>query len=274
MSLVALCVALTLGAAEPSIDAVLITRKTGVTPAQAAELQAQLARALEANQLKVKLSGVGLQSALKKLGVKDASACNGRRSCINELVRQLQATALVSVSVSRIDDETALALELVRLDERLSPVKDSLLLPPGKSALEPLVAAFATKVREALGADAPRVVEPPPAQPLAAPTLVPEPPPTPPPAVFIEAPAPSRAAPTVLAISGGVSLAAGVALLIVSVVTRGELNATTTHGGLPASSLTEDAAQRKNTESNVLLGTGLGAAVVGAGLATGAILTW
>lgn len=268
MPLVGLLLSLSLSATV-DVDAVLITRKAGLTATQAAELQDRVVKALDENGVKVKLSGAALNAALKRLDVKDTSACNGRRSCVQELARQLNATALVGLSVTRVDKETALALELIPTGDAPSTVKDGFIAPPGKEPLAPLVQGFATRIREHLAP------EPAPTPPVAAtPNLVP--PPQPPPLVDVTPPAPerSRTTPVVLATLGGVSLAAGIALVIVGAVTRGTLNATEPVGSFRGSTLDEATAFQRNTEANVATGAGIGAAAVGAGLLTGAIITW
>lgn len=274
MSLVAVSLLWVLGAQPVEVDAVIITRKSGLNAAQAAELQQKLTRALEVNGLKVKTTGPALQAALKRLGVKDPAACNARRSCIEALAAQLQAPALVSVSVSRVETDTAIALELIREGETQSTVKDSFVAPRA-AALETFTQVFATRVTELL---APRVAEPPPA-PVATPkpNLVPPdpaPPPTPPLVVDTTPPAKNRTVPVALATVGGLSLAAGIALVVVGAVTRGTLAGQRQPDGRLVSELDEQTAVQRNAQANVFTGGGIGAAAVGAGLLTGAIITW
>lgn len=277
MGLLAFSLTLAL-AAEPATNAgaVLVTRRSGLTVPQAAELRTQLERALTAAGVPVALEGKALSTRLAGLGVKEPAACNGRRSCVFELGRQLATRHLVSVSISRVEGDSALALELLRVDGEATLAKDSFVVPKGVKDLTALVGPFAEAAKKALA---------PPPEPV-----VTAPPPTPPPAVLVPTepprtalvevtPAPTPRSHTAGLVLGGAGVAAAIAggvLLAVSFATRAPL---TTGSGMgdylrSDSSLTEKEAQARAQQADGTMAAGIGAAAVGAGLLVGGIIAW
>lgn len=273
--MISLLLASTVWATPPDVEvgAVLLVRRTGLTVPQGRELETLIVRGLESGGVNVKLKGQPLADALKRLGVKDTAACAGRRSCVTELVAQLGLPSIVTVNLSRLDAETAAALEWSPPGSA-TPLKDAFVIEPGAKSLAEPLKGFAERIRVAL--------RPPPEPPPVvtdAPTasakvaLVPAPAVAPPVVVAAE-PARSHAPALVVGGLGVGSVLGGVALIVVSAVMRAEVSKTDTSGGLRTSTLREEDAVALNSSANVNLGVGIGLGAAGAALLTGAVVAW
>lgn len=276
LALISLLVACTAWA-EPEVGALLVVRRTGLTANQSRELETQLARGLEANGVNLKLKGTALSDALKRLGVKDTTACGGRRSCASEVATQLGLSSVVTVSFSRLDAQTAVALEWAAPNAAPDAplTKHSFVVPAGAHELTPELEPFAARLKTTLAPPAPRVDDTPRVT-TPEPNLTPTPVATVTPVAVTAPPAPPSHAPAlVLGGVGAASLLAGVALVVVSAVTRGPVNTSTTQTApWRTSPLTEAQAVELNGTANTELGVGLGLGVAGAGLLTGALVAW
>lgn len=265
-----------LGAEARPAAVVLVTRRTAVTPAQANALAAECWEGLRAGGVPLALEPAATLKQLARVSVKDSASCNGRRACVAELGRQLKADYVVALSVSRLDADTSVALELVRVADEGVVEKDSLLLSK-KAALD--VAGFAAKVKAVLLPEAP---PPPPEEekPRPAPDapteakLVPRDV-QPPPAVPPPEPPRTHAASFVLGGVGVAALAAGAVLLGVGLSQRTALEqGAPGPDGRARSPLTGAQAAAMNGSSSALLGVSVGALAAGVGLGTAAVFTW
>ncbi|MEW5741476.1 MAG: hypothetical protein AB1938_21320 [Myxococcota bacterium] len=265
------------GAAPGPRAPVLLSRRVSVPAKDAASLTAQVTDALNAAGSPV-ASNADTARSLAKLGLKDATTCNGKPACLSEFGRQLGADWLVLTSVSKVAGERSLALELFDVSKGEVAERDSLLLPKGNKLPADLLAGFAGKVTARLAPppaatpdvpvkpqqpDAPVVTEltPPPRE------TMPPPPPPPEPR--------SHAVSWALGAAGIAALGAGVALLAVGLSTQGQVNAGTPgEDGRVRSPLTASEAQAKAGAASVQFGLAGAAAAVGLGLTTTAVILW
>ncbi len=272
MSWLVVLVGLTVAAPpEAQLAAVLVARRTAVSPAAAKVLVADAATLLEAAGVPLAMTPEKALQQLARVSVKDSASCNGKRACLAELGRQLKVPWVVLVSVAAIDREMSVGFELLRVADETVVETDSLLLPRKGKLEAALLSGFAGRVKTRLlpvadeeKADAPVETK-----------LTPQPAPEPIP--FTPPPPPQRShVPSfVLGGAGLAALLAGGALLAVGAISRGPLTA-----GEPAadgrirSTLTYAAAEQLNGASTPLVIGGVGALVAGAGLGTAAVLTW
>lgn len=264
-----------LGTEVKPATVVLVTRRTGVRPANATALAATCARGLEAAGVPVALEPRAALERLARRSVKDSASCRGRRACVAELGRQLEADFVVALTVSRRGAATEVGLELVRVADGAVVEKEGLLLPK-KAPLE--VAAFAARVKAVLLPE-PAPPPPPDARPVQpasdAPTevkLVPE---EPQPQAVAAPPAASASEPRLFLLVGAGVAAAGAVVLAAGLTQRSALErGTPGPDGRVRSSLTGAQAAAVNGSSSALLGTGAGALTVGVGLGAFAVFTW
>lgn len=257
---------------EDQLTAVLVARRTAVSPAAAKVLVADAATLLEAAGVPLAMTPEKALQQLARVSVKDSASCNGKRACLAELGRQLKVPWVVLVSVAAIDREMSVGFELLRVADETVVETDSLLLPRKGKLEAALLSGFAGRVKTRLlpvadekKADAPVETK-----------LTPQPAPEPIPFTQPPPPPPRSHVPSfVLGGAGLAALLAGGALLAVGAISRGPLTA-----GAPAadgrirSTLTYAAAEQLNGASTPLVIGGVGALVAGAGLGTAAVLTW
>jgi hypothetical protein len=268
-------------AAEPSA-AVVLSRRTAVSPGDAAAVTAQVVKALEAAQVPL-LDGPETTRRLARVRQKDATLCAGKPACLEELLKQLEVPWLVLVSVAQVAGDKSLGLELFEAASGTVVEVESLVLPSWKAASPELLDGFAQRVLA-------RVVPPPekpaenvekkvektpeakPDAPLVTTLTPPEPPPNPLPS---EPPAKSHTASWVLGGTAVAALAAAGVLLAMGLSTARGLSAGSPQpDGTVRSDLTGSEAHAKASAAGVQLGLAGGAAAAALGLGTAAILTW
>ncbi len=267
--------------AEPTVS-VLVSRRTGVPAATADSLARQVSTALVAEQVPLKLDADAARTAVARLGLSSSVACDGRKRCLVELARQLNVEWVVVLSVAQLGADRSMAIELLRQDG-VVVAKEALLFGADAVVTREQLAAFATQVRSALGISSPVAltpVAPPPDAPVAPPpqpVLTPVPPPA---SQGVLMPAPpvartSHAPAFVLGGAAAASLAAGVALLVTGLVDHAKAVETQPRQGSERLALysAEEVLSRAN-DADRRTGLGVGLAVVAAGLATGAVLSW
>jgi hypothetical protein len=188
---------------------VLLGRRTTVTAAEATALTRSVATSLEANGLTLSLPPDAATAALKRLSFPDTATCGGKRECLVELGRQLEVQWVFAVSVTRVEKDRSVGVELIRVDDGTSPERDAVILSPKAELTVDLLAGFSSRVKARWAPpvpDTPTVVvttpkEPPP---------VDLPPPPPPPAP--EAPRSHVASYVLGAAAGGALIASGIFL--------------------------------------------------------------
>ena len=119
-----------LGAVDAQ-TAVLVGRRTSLSQADAEVIPRTISTHLTGAQVPLKLDADAARASLSRLGLKDASACNGRKACITELGRQLQATFVISLSLSQVGSDCSIALELLRVFDGVVLEKEALILAHG-----------------------------------------------------------------------------------------------------------------------------------------------
>lgn len=254
---------------------VLVGRRTGLSQTESQVLAQTISTHLREARVPVRLDATAASTALGRMGLKDASACNGRKACLTELGRQLESPWVISLSLSRIDADLSIAVELVRVADGQVVEKDAMIIPVGAKPTADQFAAFATKANTHFPAkaDAPRVEAPPP--PPEKPDLVPPPPP--PEVVSPVLPPPvakSRTTPIILGSAAVVAIGVGTALLISGLNTRADAYTTLDDGGVLRSPYPASVVQQKASSGAVQLGVAGALGAVGLGLGTAAVLTW
>jgi hypothetical protein len=259
---------------------VVVGRRTDVTVADANAVAADVSRALATGKVPVSHDAAAFAKRLLKLGVKDTSSCAGKKQCIAELARQLQAPWSVALSLSRVDAERAVALELIRTSDQAVVARESLVLARTDKLTPELLIAFVDKVRVALGLapepKPPEEVKGPPTDAPVEARVLPPPPLVPPPAPPVEvavpaAPPRSHTVPIVLGSASATALVAGVVLTVLSVSTRARL---TPANGQTLSDYTGSQALALNQRANVELEGAAAAGAVGLGLGITALALW
>ncbi len=272
-----LVVTLSLAAADTDV-AVLVGRRTSVSPAEAQTISQTISTHLVNARVPLKLDADAARASLSRLGLKDASACNGRKACITELGRQLQVGWVISLSLSQVGSDRSIAIELLRVSDGVVPEKEAIILATGANVTAEQLTGFAGRVRTQLGISDKPVTEitPPPVVVVKPPPPVVTEPVQPPVVVAPVAPPPkSHVTSFVL---GGVALAAlavGTGLLVSGLTGREAAYATTqAPDGTLRSPYTASEVQRRAGASSVELGIAAGAAAVGLGLGVGAVIAW
>lgn len=272
----ALLAGLLLAADSPGGTVVLVARRTAVSASEAQAIAAQCATALGATGVPIALAPDAALKQLARVSVRDTASCAGRRACVAALGRQLHVAYVVAVSVARLNRETSVGLELVRVADEAVVEKDGFILGRKQRPNAELLAGFAGRL-EAVLVPAP----PPPAPPIEPPPDAPKqvaltPPPAAAPVVPVVAQAPrTHTRSWVLLAGGAVALGAAAALLAVGLSSRAALEqGTPGPDGRVRATLTGSEAQAVNSRSSVMVGTAVGAAVVAAGLAGAAVVTW
>ena len=150
MLLPLLASALVMSAAEPTGTAMVVSRRTNVTSAEARTLSASAATLLAQLGVPLTVAPDAATIRLAKLGLRDSATCGGRKACIAELGHQLKVAWIIALSVSKVDDDRSVALELIRVSDKTVVEKDAVILPP-KAALEAeLLSGFAARCRAVL----------------------------------------------------------------------------------------------------------------------------
>lgn len=266
--------ALVLSAAnvEPGV-AVLVSRRTGVTPATTELLARQASAALLAERVPLKLDADAARAAVTRLGLSDSAACDGRKRCLAELARQLEVEWVIALSFAQLGSDRSMAIELFKPADGVVVAKDALIL--GEAAFTPeQLAPFAAKARAALGvpvavsSDVPVAPPPPPSL---------EPPPPPPVLVVTPVPAPaprSHAVSFALGAGGVASLVTGAVLIITGVVDHADAVATQPSGSELRARYPADEVLRRANDADARTGVGVALSSLGLGLGTAAVLTW
>lgn len=269
-----LVVTLSLAAADADV-AVLVGRRTSVSPAEAQALSQTISTHLTSARVPLKFDADAARASLSRLGLKDASACNGRKACITELGRQLQVGWVISLSLSQVGSDRSIALELQRVADGVVPEKEALILATGARLTADQLTGFAARVRTQLGLSDTPVAEVTPPPVVKPPPVVIEPPPPPVVVAPAQPPAPkSHVTSLVLAGAAVVALAVGTGLLISGLNGRAAAYATTEVDGTLRSPYTASEVQRRAGAASVELGVAGGAAAVGLGLGVGAVIAW
>ena len=265
-----------LAAAEPS-TLVVLSRKVSVSPAEAAAVVTQVTTLLEEAGAPV-VTASEANRRLSKLGLKDATTCNGKAACAAEFGKQLKVEWLILISVSKVAGDRSLALELFDVAGRAVADKESLLLPKGTALTREPLEGFVGRLKAKLSPTLPTAAIPPEKKgdaPLAT-SLTPEtstvtqlPPPLP-------LPEPkSHTASFILGGAGVVALGVGIALFVMSGTAQGQVNAGTMGAdGRVRSGLTGSQAQAAAGSASAFAGLGVATAAIGLGLGTTAVILW
>ena len=251
--------------------AVLVGRRTSLTQAEAQKLSQTISAHLTAGGVQLKLDADAAGASLARLGVKDASACNGRKACVTELGRQLAVPYVIALSLSQVGNDRSIALQLLRVADGVVLESEALILAPGANITADQLAGFASRVVAQLEpADRP-VVEVPPPQ--VKDPIVKDPPPL---VVTAPVPAPpkSHVSSFVLGGAGVVALAVATGLLVSGLNTRAEAYRTTEIDGIRRSPYAASEVQQRASSGGVQLGLAGGLAAAGLGLGAAAVITW
>jgi hypothetical protein len=269
--ILALVITFSLTAADAD-TVVLVGRRTSLSQADAEAISQTIATHLAAARVPLKLDADAARASLSRLGLKDASACNGRKACVSELGRQLQAAHVISISMSQVGNDRSIAVELLRVADGVVLEKEAIILATGAKVTADQLAGFSARVLKQLGISDQPVVEPPPPVVVKPPVVVEPPPlvtnPLPPP------PPKSHVASFVLGGAGVAALAVATGLLVSGLNGRAAAYSTTEVDGTLRSPYSASEVQRRAGASGVELGFAGGLAAVGLGLGTAAVITW
>lgn len=274
MSWLVALVGLTLAAPpEGEQTVVLVARRTAASAPVARALVVDASGLLEAAGVPVAMTPDNALKQLARVSVKDTASCNGKRSCLAELGRQLKVPWVVLLSVAAIDQELSLGFELLRVSDETVVETDSLILARKGKLEAGQLAGFAGRVMARLvPVVAPAGVDTP-LEPRLTPKIVEAPvtlPPSPPPPAER-----SHVTSFILGGAGVAALLAGGALMLVGAAARAPLTAgERAPDGRVRSTLTFAEAEQLNASTTPLFIGGLGVLAAGAGLGTAAVLTW
>ncbi len=259
----------------------LLVRRTTVAPAPASALTREAAGLLEKGGLPMTVSPEVAVRGLAKAGVVDSATCNGKKACVAELGRQVGVAWVVAVSISQVEGDRSLALELVQVSDATVAARDSVLLVPGATLTAEALAAFAQRAAQVVGVAPPRESAPgsvapvTPPGPADAPVVTPLTPTEAPVAVVVAAPAVAHTGSLVLGSVGGAVLVASVASLVLGLTGRAALSAGPRDAqGQVHSTLSGGDAQALSDRANLQLGLAGAGAAVAAGLGAAAFFTW
>ncbi len=260
-----------LGAADAQ-TVVLVGRRTSLSQAEAEVLSRTISTHLTGARVPLKLDADAARASLARLGLKDASACNGRKACVTELGRQLQATYVIALSLSQVGSDRSIALELLRVSDGVVLEKEALILATGANVTADQLAGFSTRVLTQLGVSDKPVVEPPPVPVVKGPLVVVK---EPAPVTLTTIPPPPKSHVTSIVLGGAgvVALAVATGLLVSGLNGRAAAYATTAGpDGALRSPYSASEVQRRAGASGVELGVAGGLAAAGLGLGTAALL--
>lgn len=263
-----------LGAVDAE-TAVLVGRRTSLSQADAQVLSQTISTHLANAGVPLKLDADAARDSLSKLGLKDASACNGRKACVSELGRQLQVAYVLALSLSQVGSDRSLALELLRVSDGVVLEREALILATGANVTADQLTSFSARVRTQLGVSDKPVAEPPPVVKDPVPVVVKEPPPLP----IVTTPLPpapkSHVTSLVLGGAGVVALAVATGLLVSGLNGRASAYATTPGpDGTLRSPYSASEVQRRAGAGGIELGVAGGLAAAGLGLGVAAVITW
>lgn len=269
-------VALTLTASADAGQAVvLVGRRTAVPVASARTLALDTSKALADGGVPIALDPDAALKQLARVSVKDSASCNGKRSCLAELGRQLKVAWVVVLSAASMDGEQSVGLELLRVADEAVVDTDSLLLPKKGRVDASGLTAFTAKVKARVlpasesPAETPPLVSDTPTEPKLTPAPV-----EPPPSVTEPAVARSHVPSFVLGGAAVAALAAGAVMLGVAAASRAPLAGAVGADGRARSTLTIDEAEALNARSTGLVAGGSAALAAGVGLGLAGVFTW
>jgi hypothetical protein len=253
-----------LAAAPAPGAAVLVSRRTATSAADAAQKAARIGEVLAS--LKVALAASPGTSAERLAALEeDPARCEGDRSCLASLGRRLQAAVVVTVDLSLVLDEYALRIEAIDSQHGtlLGTHKTSGAWAVINSRLEnelrPMAYSIATQLRSAEAMTA----------------LKPAPPsPEEPPRPAVTAPVETRPAsrlPLVLGIGAAASAVGAAVLLGVGLGHKGTLDRLASEG--PPFALTRAEAEQTMRSANLELTLAIGFGVLALALAVTAVVT-
>lgn len=251
----------------PHGAAVLVARRTAVTPESSREVAAQVAAAISAQDAELRDARAAART-LEAAGLKDTVDCGAKAQCLQEAGRALDVGHLVLVSITEVGSNRSIGLELMRVADGEIIERTAALYQTGTPIPDDVLQAFAAKVRQV----APPQVA---AAPLAAPPLVPgvtEP--TTPAAVIPAEPetaGPSHVPSLVAAGAATVAAAVAVGFLSSAIVSRNTLQEKTTGN---TSTLTRAEADAYAGRANAHATVSLVSALAAVGLGSVAVFTW
>src|SRR5262245_47482855 len=108
-----LLLALAAAPERSSSVAVLVVRRTSVTPDEARAFAEATVAVLKRAKVSVEDPSESLRR-LKALGVDDPTVCGGRKACLLELAKQLEVGALVAISAAALQSERSVVFEAWR----------------------------------------------------------------------------------------------------------------------------------------------------------------
>jgi hypothetical protein len=108
---------------------VLVVRRTSIDVAQGQQLAATAAAVLRKAGVAVEDPTESMRR-LSVLGVTDPTQCGGRKACVLELLKQLECSAAVALSVSQVGQERSVAFEAWRTKDGALISKDAVVLKP------------------------------------------------------------------------------------------------------------------------------------------------
>jgi hypothetical protein len=270
---------LTLLASPPNDAALLVSRRTGLSIAEANALAQEVSVALLGSDVPLRWDANGTRDALARLSTKDTASCNGRRACVTELGRQVGVPFVIALSASRLGDDLSVALELIGVNDGVTLENDALVvsgqLHPSAAQLRSFTSKVKARLAPAPVADAPTlpvVVATPSVDPqvvLASPSVA---------TLDTRSGAPraerGRVVPFVLGGAAVAAAGAGVALLVAGLNTRAEAYRTESVGGELRSPYPASEVTRRAAAGAVDLGVAGGLAALALGLGVGAAVTW
>ena len=270
MVLLSVVLSLSLGV-DPGV-AVLVGRRTSLSQVEAQVLSQTISTHLATAHVPIQLDADAAGASLNRLGLKDASACNGRKACLTELGRQLSSAYVIALSLSQVERDRSIALEFLRVADGVVLEKEAIILSTGATLTADQLAGFAQRVLKQLRLEDRPVVETPPV------VVVKEPVVSEPPPVVIVAPLPPAAKSHVPALilggAGVVAFAVATGLLVSGLNARAEAYRTTEVDGTLRSQYAASEVQRRAAAGGAQLGVAGGLAAAGLGLGTAAVITW
>jgi len=133
--------------------AVLVVRRTSVTPDEARAFAEATASVLRRAQVAVEEPSESLRR-LRALGVDDPTVCGGRKACVLELAKQLEVGALVAISAAALQSERSVVFEAWRTADSTQLAKDAAVLKAGSPVVAEQLTAVARALSAAFGAKA------------------------------------------------------------------------------------------------------------------------
>jgi len=272
-----------LGGAPPASHGtvVVVTRRQGVTAAEAQVLARRTSDALAQAGVAIALDPAAAEQALAALGVSDPASCDGEHDCAVHLGSLVGSQLLVAVEVGGLRKTVALQIQV--LDPSGAAVAaDELAVARSEMKTAPLTGldGLAVKVREFMAAHpaaAPAAARPadvPVARPSPAPAAEPHPVPVEPAVEGLRASPPPRPR-TAAWITSGVAAGALVTAGVFGLMGRSQqsqIGLSQDGGGRTIASVPESRATELKDNAN--RDYAIGAAALGTSLALGAVSAW